>query len=556
DYQWFDNSTELTYLIEEPGIIWLEASNPCGSSRDSMVVVYDSLPRFELGPDLELCDQETVRLDASFPGATYEWQDLSVESAFLVTSAGTYFATSTNQCGIWSDTVTAVYDSIPQIDLGDDQILCEGEVVTLDATWPSAQITWNDNNTEPIRDLTLSGTYSVTASNRCGVDSSSVTLEFLPLPQVEFGSPDTVLCGGGPLFLDVTQADATYNWHDGGTQSTFTVNTEGQYYVTVTRANCTASDTINVRIGIVPTVEIGDRDLLCDEETLSLDVSIPDSAAIYRWTDGLDVASREISQSGNYGITITNECGTATDNLFVETAKTPVVDLGSDGSFCEGEFRTLDATFDQATYRWQDGSSNPIFTVDTSGLYSVFVRTACGSASDEVILNQVSLPVFDLGPDTTICQERELRLKVPGNLGDIRWENGSTSPNFLVEEAGVYAVSIANACGFFRDEILVGTVQCECELFVPTAFTPDGDNYNDEFKVFQECGNLQGFQLKIFNRWGHLIFSSDDPQATWDGTTNGRPVAVGVYAWVAEYVYLGGEGNRRDVQRGTVTLLR
>lgn len=556
DWVWFDASVEPYYLIVQPDQIWAEVSNRCGVARDTMIATYDSLPRFELGPDLELCDDETILLDASSGADSYVWQDNSSDSTFLVEATGQYFATATNQCGVWTDTLFAAYDSIPVIELGQDQTLCEGEEVVVDANWPGANVLWTDGLTDPKRLLTTSGTYTVTASNRCGVATDSIRLEFLPLPSAELGPADTVICGNGPFTFDVTQSGATYLWQDGGDQSRITVAREGQYYVTVSRAGCSDSDTINVSVGVVPVVEIGDEQLLCDGASVSLDVSIPDPDAIYSWENGLDAPQRTISEAGTYTITVRNECGEVSDALQVQTANTPKVDLGDDDVICEGEIRQLDASFDHATYFWHDGSTLPSFTADTGGLYSVVVKTLCGTASDEVNFSEVPMPEVNLGQDTTVCEELGIILSVTEGQGTIEWQDGSSDSRYEVSEPGFYSVVVENVCGFAQDQVLIDMRQCDCELFIPTAFTPDGDAYNDEFYLVQGCSNLQAFQIRIFNRWGREVFSSDDPAQSWDGTIDGRPAATGVYAWVVEYVYAGGEGSRRDVKQGTVTLLR
>ena len=134
-------------------------------------------------------------------------------------------------------------------------------------------------------------------------------------------------------------------------------------------------------------------------------MSIPDPDAVYTWENGLDAPQRTISEAGFYTISIDNECGSVSDALQIQTANTPTVDLGDDEVLCEGELRQLDATFDQATYFWQDGSTLPSFTADTSGLYAVVVTTLCGTTSDEVNFSTIPLPVVELGQDTTVCEK-------------------------------------------------------------------------------------------------------------------------------------------------------
>jgi gliding motility-associated-like protein len=84
-----------------------------------------------------------------------------------------------------------------------------------------------------------------------------------------------------------------------------------------------------------------------------------------------------------------------------------------------------------------------------------------------------------------------------------------------------------------RDSIQVTKDQCDCPVFVPNAFTPDGDGINDTFAPVLDCATSD-YRLSVFDRWGQMIWSSDDPQAAWDGTAGGDPPHTGVYEWMLE----------------------
>jgi gliding motility-associated-like protein len=88
-------------------------------------------------------------------------------------------------------------------------------------------------------------------------------------------------------------------------------------------------------------------------------------------------------------------------------------------------------------------------------------------------------------------------------------------------------------------------------MYVPNAFTPNGDNRNDVFLPVLRSAKL--FELKIYNRWGQEIFHSTDPQQGWDGSFNGEVCKQDVYNWTIELSTLSGE---RRMQSGTVSLLR
>jgi gliding motility-associated-like protein len=109
-----------------------------------------------------------------------------------------------------------------------------------------------------------------------------------------------------------------------------------------------------------------------------------------------------------------------------------------------------------------------------------------------------------------------------------------------------------NACGRATDSVLVLAKDCECQVFLPSAFTPNGDGKNDYFRPLYHC-QLADFKLSIYDRWGTRIFFSTDPQVSWTGRQNGVQLNVGTYVWVMEYTAANTQQSFRKT--GTVTIV-
>ncbi|MFN8310472.1 MAG: gliding motility-associated C-terminal domain-containing protein [Chitinophagales bacterium] len=88
-------------------------------------------------------------------------------------------------------------------------------------------------------------------------------------------------------------------------------------------------------------------------------------------------------------------------------------------------------------------------------------------------------------------------------------------------------------------------------FFVPNAFSPNGDGHNDEWEIF--CRYVKTFSLKVFNRWGEMVFSTEDPQAGWNGRYRGEAQPAGVYTYTFSLVF---ENNEVQQGTGSFTLLR
>ena len=135
--------------------------------------------------------------------------------------------------------------------------------------------------------------------------------------------------------------------------------------------------------------------------------------------------------------------------------------------------------------------------------------------------------------------------------------NGDTSsmfePPYQYSQPGIYQVLLTatNQYGCRANALVPLEVKVPEEIFIPNAFTPDGDNNNDFFNVKSQ--NITGLNVSIFDRWGQEIYTSNDPSFKWDGTFKGRPVQQDVYVYMIKAQ--GYHGKQFDLS-GSVTVLR
>ena len=95
-------------------------------------------------------------------------------------------------------------------------------------------------------------------------------------------------------------------------------------------------------------------------------------------------------------------------------------------------------------------------------------------------------------------------------------------------------VTVTNQCGQSSDTITVRDLDCSCTYYVPNSFTPDGSEFNEDFGMIYDC-DLTDFILRIFNRWGEIIFESYAPNEFWDGTYQNKLVPTGIYTYTIEF---------------------
>lgn len=163
---------------------------------------------------------------------------------------------------------------------------------------------------------------------------------------------------------------------------------------------------------------------------------------------------------------------------------------------------------------------------------------------------------FDLGRDTLLCYGDTLTLKPGIENAYYFWQNGSTSDSFLVTEPGTYTVQVTNQFGCsVSKSVYVNFQNCtKCDLYIPSAFTPNGDGRNDVFRVKSLCAQVDEFHLIIYNRWGQPIFESSDISNGWDGALKGQPEQMGTYIYFIRYKKYG--ETELQQKKGVLTLLR
>ena len=177
-----------------------------------------------------------------------------------------------------------------------------------------------------------------------------------------------------------------------------------------------------------------------------------------------------------------------------------------------------------------------------------WINTVCGTDCGEIN----SLNAFSLRTERLATS-----LNAEINDGFYLWNDLSTKPTYTINQPGLYWVEVGNHCGTDIDSIEVTFVDCYCYIYVPNAFSPNGDGTNDYFSPVSNCGFVE-YRLQIFNRWGDLVyertnFPIGDNSAGWDGTLNGKMLNAGVFVFFLEVEFIDGSV---EVFSGDVVLVR
>ncbi|MBS1584641.1 MAG: gliding motility-associated C-terminal domain-containing protein [Bacteroidetes bacterium] len=153
--------------------------------------------------------------------------------------------------------------------------------------------------------------------------------------------------------------------------------------------------------------------------------------------------------------------------------------------------------------------------------------------------------------DTTLCTDTLLQLNGPAGYSGYAWSTGDSTQNITVQKAGEYKLQAFGHCPVQEFDYNINLQDCNCNVSIPTAFSPNADGKNDRFSVI--TGDLKSFHMEIYNRWGQPVFYTSVIGHSWDGTFNGIQCDADTYYY---YVRLRCIKGQEIFRKGDVTLLR
>ncbi len=271
-----------------------------------------------------------------------------------------------------------------------------------------------------------------------------------------------------------------------------------------------------------------------------------------------------ITNVTSYNLTVINKNYIA-DSLSISVTTLcnipKLLNLGNDTILCKGVTMILKNQssdfFDH--YLWSTGETTASIIINQPGTYWLYVNDDCreNRLNDTVWIQIFPAIEPDLGPDLLLCENSTHVFKAPDcDSCTIAWNTGSTIDSMVVNDQGTYWLSVKNNNGCISsDTVEVSNVKCECDFYLPNAFTPNNDGLNETFHPVYYC-DVNDYNLQIFNRWGELIYSTDNIEREWNGRFNSKAVAQGIYLYVVKYKpVIKGKLNDRITKAGAVAVI-
>ncbi len=489
--------TSVNVVFVRAGVLKLYASlaRSCDYLKDSLTIQAFNSPRsLYLGGYKTICPNVADTLKANAGFKSYQWQDGSTDSVFVVTKPGLYYLTAKSYCNeIFTDTIDVTAAPPEIMEIGNDTTICKNDTLLLNASAGFSSFSWlpdyNISSTTSQQVKVFPGvttTYIVTGIKNTGCSATdSIHIEIFPSSPIYLGK-DTSFCNGGSMILEAGNGFLNYTWSTGASTPQIVVWTSGEYIVNVIDSNyCLSKDTLKIFV-----------------------------------------------------------------------FQNPVVKLPQDSFLCAGNGRVLDAGAGFINYLWSDGSTSEKFHLKNIGKYWVRVTDAnqC-QGSDTIDIKTIrAIPENFLSGNVSLCQGEQILISSLFEFPNYYWSTGDTTKSITATKADRYWLQVTDSSGCKATEYVQANYKNNCiqGIHFPNAFTPNRDRLNDEFKprVFT---TLKSFYMEVYHRFGVKVFETHDWNKGWDGKYKGADCDPGIFVWYIRYQFINGESHS---QKGVVTLIR
>lgn len=592
---------------------WTEDNHGCTSS-DTVTIIYNYIPTSTFTVNSIPCFGDTIQV--IFTGmvdsaVVYNWNfgNANVISGnnggpyqINYNTDGTFIISLTvNQHGCVSNPTAVQIKNPPllQLSLQKSDISCfeamDGKIfTTVTGGTPPYSYHWSNGSVASFISNATQGNYMVTVSdiNHCKVIDSEYIYEpnklFIDIPN------EISICKDSSISLTASITGGTFpytvQWNTGQTQQTISVSpqTTTNYYVTVTDANnCQASD--QLLVSIYPPLQLNyytSNDSICPGEVFSIyPTTTGGDGGPYTYYLNQQVTSLPIhlfpNLSQDYQLVVTDGCHyTATVNIPIYIYPNPPLNPSSniiqgcepltvvfnDGSPDEGQIYIWDFGDGESAY-----IQNPTHTFEEDGTYTITltVTTKYGCKITNTYPNWITVypnPIgrFEPNPSRTNIIKPIFDFINYSTLADsVQWYFGDGDSSNIFQPNHMYApvpTTYEVIMVVYSDKGCVDTVKGNVVIedvytfYAPTAFSPDDDQINDGFKLFGNGIDENTFNIQIYDRWGEVIWESNNFNEYWNGKVkDGKIAPLGTYTWLAKFRDFNGILHEES---GVVNLIR
>jgi gliding motility-associated-like protein len=410
-------------------------------------------------------------------------------------------------------------------------------------------------------------------------------VQIIDKPPLQMRFKDTLICNGDALQLEAI-GNGIFSWTPAGgdivnantATPTVTPTTTKRYFVQLNDNGCLNNDSVRVRVVDFVTLQARTDTVICATDSVQL--SAVSDGLKFAWSPSSTLSNPNIlnpkarpATNTTYTVTATIGHCTAKDDVLVNLVPYPVVNAGSDTTICYATTAQLNGNMNGTSFSWSPVSnlsrSNTLSPLASPVNSTAYILTAFDSLSgcpkpsrDTVMVTVLPKIQAFAGRDTSVVINQPLQLTATGGV-DYEWQPATSLSNPKIAnptanyngsfESIKYKVYVYNEANCVDSAfITVKVFKTAPQVFVPTAFTPNGDGRNDFIRPIA-VGITKIEYFRVFNRWGEMVFSTTNNEFGWDGRIGGKEQSSGTYVWLVKAVDYTGKAF---FAKGTATLIR
>lgn len=581
----FDYVAQTQYMYISPASIASNHTDPDVNYPliDDISLVSDttlpmiSLSEFYLGNDTVLCPGSTLTIGGQPYFFHYTWNTGDTTQFITISQPGTYWCTADYGCNTVTDTINTLPPAnITAFSLPDTvTCLAGGYTVYAPVHTGYEQYLWSTGDTAGHITIHNAGTYWLQINNGCGAtytDTFTVADGNTPIPP--FSLPDVTLCGNKADTVYAPVGYLHYLWSTGDTTGFVVVSIAGHYSVQVANGCGSVFDTSFNVLPQVYNINLGNDTTICNG-SFSYTLSVPQGLTGILWSTGDTTTTLTVALPGTYYVQAQSACGMLRDTVTISFCR-PVIDSISivADTICSGQCLLFSAGVHNyaQSYWWAFSGGTPgnysgaqpgAVCYDTTGSFDVTLVVASPGGSDTLTRQVVVMPKPVAGfADTTITVNYNTTLLLPPctNAMHTQWYyngtlvcDGCTTLNLQAKEySSNYKCVVSNAGCSDTCNYVINVTDIPTQVWLPTAFSPNGDGRNDYFHLITDNPNIEVVYFAVYNRYGQRVYFVQQNDKGWDGTHNGIKVDMGTYYWLLRYKVAG--NNTLFTKKGDVTV--
>lgn len=497
---WNSTITANEFIVTQPGTYTFEYGNEGCLQSDEIIVEFEARPEYLYPNDTILCRSDTIYLTAGNGWNEVLWND-SIADNSLAAIAGTYILwATTGACSI-SDTITINAINSPHIELGNDTTLCENSMLSIQTEIPGI---WNGTTPSSTINIATAGEYVFQYTDGLCSFADTIEVSYIQLPTL-LPFADTTICPWDSFTLEITSWPGTITWANGST-SLDELMTVGGNTVTGQWNGCDVTETFTLShypIEILATIA---DTLVCSNPGLSIEFDTP-----VEWSNGTIDNTILITIDGQYSYYLNAFGCIQSDTFSVNVQLSPETGLTPEIALCGDEVivQTL------VSGEWSDGQTGTTAIFSETGSYSFTLDDTVCHNNYPVQIYPATFPTIILEENVSFCEDNKVEIEATlEDATNYAWTDTMVGLTREISKPGVYILTAQNECGVVADSIKADVFPCNFGLFIPSSFTPNEDNINEGWQV--QGFNLKEIDIKVYNRFGDIVFSTTDMATIWN----------------------------------------